>query len=279
MTDAGPHASPASRPGPGKQSKPRNRRRGVVGIVLLIVLLLSLPVASVAYLYVGLEGGWQVMEWNRSPAPDQDTPEVVAKRAEARSRAEAGLRDLSHSKVLASGPMSYSAYCERGQNNYKVHQGYRHDCYVVAAQFYSWKGTFPAMARALDQELQQAGWQSEYQGGGLLRLADDYQQSKARPEDRTPGPLVSSDFSEIWWHTCYDKGERHICFQFADRDTDLADQADSFDWRQSRGLEDVRSYADTRETVGSRAAIDALLSQADGVLFASSTEPYYSIQR
>lgn len=255
------------------------RWRRVVGVAALVGLVLSLPIAGLAYLYVSLEGGWQAMEWNRSMAPDQDTPQVIAQRAEARSKAESSLGDLNGSSVLSQGPASYSAYCERGQNNWKVHQGYRHGCYVVAAHFYGWNGSFPDMARALDEELQQEGWQPDFYGGGLPRLADQYVQSKALPENRTPGALVPSDFSNGWWDTCYAKGERHVCFQFADRDTDLADQADSFDWHQKRGREDAQSYADTRETVDSRAAIDALLSQADGVLFASTEEFYYSIRR
>lgn len=246
--------------------------------MFLALLLIGLPLAGMVLIYVSFEGGWESVVLNHTPAPDQDRPDVVAKRAEARATAEAALADLNRSSVLTPGPASYSAYCERGQNNYKVHEGYRHSCSVVAARFYSWKGTFPAMARALDKELTGAGWTFDDYEGGLPQLARQYEAGRNPHQNPTPGVPVVLDFAD-YWHTCYEKAERHVCFAFADRNTDLTSQADYLDSMQHRDSDSYRSYTESRETVDSRSTITDLLQHSDGVLYASDSEPYYSVSR
>lgn len=247
-------------------------------ISLVLAVLIGVPAAGMAFLYVGFEGGLQSVAWNHSSAPDQDKPEVVAQRVQARSKAEAALSDLNRSKVLSQGPASYSAFCRRGQNNFKVHEGYSHECYVVAAHFYSWTGGFPAMARALDEELRQDGWQLDKYEGGLPHLADQFEAGRNPYQNPTPGVPVVLDFSRSW-STCYEKGEAHVCFKFADRNTNMARQADSLDFDQNRTQGSFWSYSENRETVDSRATVDDLLDNADGVVFASTEEYYYSIRR
>ncbi|MBK8460435.1 MAG: hypothetical protein IPL43_09870 [Micropruina sp.] len=219
------------------------------------------------------------MIWNHLPAPDQDKPEVIAKRAVARAKAAAPLEDLTGSKVLSRGPVSYSAYCVRGENNFKRQEGYRHDCYAAAAQFHSWSGPFPAMARALHKELREAGWKSRKYLESLPDLAAQYESGRNPYDDKpTPGVPVVLDFSEMGWSSCYDKGESHICFEFADRNTDVDSQTWSLDIHQSRRPRLDSSYAEHSETVDSKATMDSLLQHDDGVVFVYSEEPYFSIQ-
>lgn len=246
--------------------------------MFLTLLLIGLPLTGMLLLYVSFEGGWESLVLNHTPAPDQDRPDVAAKRAEARATAEAALSGLNGSSVLTPGPASYSAYCERGQNNFKVHEGYRHSCSVVTARFYTWKGPFPAMARALDKELTAAGWAFDEYEGGLPLLAKQYEAGRNPHQNPTPGVPVVLDFADSW-STCYEKAERHVCFAFADRNTDLASQSDFFDFTQRRDAGGSWSYTENRETVDSRSTITHLLEQSDGVLFATDSEPYYSVSR
>jgi hypothetical protein len=258
---------------------PRKSRRGLmIVLTVVVVVLVGVPLAGIGLLYVSFQGGFESMALNHEPAPDQDKPEVVQKRAEARAKAESALADLNKSTVIAAGPASYSAHCERGQNNYKVHEGYRHDCSVTAAHFYTWKGGFPQFARGLDAELLAAGWEFDKYEGGLPQLAEQYEAGRNPYQDPTPGVPVVLDFSR-GWSTCYEKGEQRVCLQFADRNTDLSRQSSTFDFAQSRDLGDFYSYAETSQSVDSRSTITSLLGQADGVVFASSSESYYSIRR
>jgi hypothetical protein len=263
--------------GPVWRGRPVSRRRRAVLIGVVLLVVLGIPFTGVAMLYVAFEGGTESVVLNHLPAPDQDKPEVVAKRAEARAFAESALADLNRSTVVAQGPASYSAYCERGQNNYKVHEGYSHQCYVSAAHFYTWTGSFASMARNLDKELRAAGWEFSTYEGGLPHLADQYQAGRNPYQDPTPGVPVVLDFA-AGWSTCYDKGDQTVCFSFADRNTDLRAQSSTFDFSQSRGVGSSRSYTETSETVDSEATIEHLLQHADGVIFATSQKDYFSVR-
>jgi hypothetical protein len=251
------------------------RRRLAIVLTVAAVVLVGVPLAGVGLIYVAFQGGFESMALNHEPAPDQDKPEVVKKRAEARAKAESALGDLNASKVITAGPASYSAHCERGQNNWKVHEGSRHDCSVTAARFYTWTGPFPRFARQLDAELLADGWTFDKYQGGLPQLAEQYEAGRNPHQNPTPGVPVVLDFSESWG-ACYEKGEQRICFEFADRNTDLRRQASMFDFSQCRDLGDFYSYTETSQTVDSTSTITSLLEHADGVVFATSTEPYYS---
>jgi hypothetical protein len=259
-----------------RMAQRKSRRRTTIVLALVALIMVGVPLAGIGLIYVAFQGGSETMALNHEPAPDQDKPEVVQKRAQARATAEAALVDLNSSQVITAGPASYSAHCERGQNNWKVHEGSRHDCSVTAAHFYTWTGTFPQFARQLNAELVAKGWTFDKYDGGLPQLAVQYEAGRNPYQNPTPGVPVVLDFSQSW-STCYEKGkQQRVCLEFADRNTDLAKQAGSFDFAQSRDLGDFYSYTETSQTVDSRSTITNLLQHADGVVFATSSEPYYS---
>lgn len=227
---------------------------------------------AVGFIWVSVEGGTEAIWLNSLPAPDQDKPEVVQKRAAARSTAEAGLATLEHTSALTKGPRSYSAACERGQNNWKVHEGYRHSCDVSVAGFYGWAGGFPEMARSLHQELVADGWTAD-DFDSLASAAEQYETGTNRYSTPTPGVSPAPiDFEDTWFAN-YEKGDHHLSLTFANTYTT---DVHFFDYEQNRGRSGL-SWSDTRETLDSAATVRALLAHSDGVLFAFTSEGYYSI--
>ena len=257
--------------GPGWY-RPAGRRPTHRIAIVMLGLVFALMVSAVGYVWVSVEGGPEAIWLNSLPAPDQDKPEVVQKRAAARSTAEAALATLEHTSWLTKGPRSYSAACERGQNNWKMHQGYQHTCDVSVAGFYGWTGGFPEMARRLHQELVADGWTTnDY--NSLTSAAEQYETGTNRYSRPTPGVSPGPIDFEDGWSAGYEKGDHSLSLRFADTHTT---DVRSFDYSQHKGRSGW-SWSDTRETVDSAATVRALLADSAGVLFADTREPYFSI--
>jgi hypothetical protein len=185
---------------------------GCAGLVVLGVVALF-----IGGFYVQMLGGPEAIWLNSLPAPDQDKAEVVRARSDARELARSGLASLDKSRILVPGAEVYSATCERGQNNWKVHEGYLHTCDVTSGRFYGLRGDFPSVARALHSELVAAGWTREYDDG-LPGLADQYEtghdEYSTPSPGTTPGPITFEDWT---WDTSYTHGEQRVHFEFANR--------------------------------------------------------------
>lgn len=245
--------------------------------VLLAVLLsiVALPVLGILGFLLEMAGGPQAIWLNSLPAPEQNTPEVVQRRADARAAIEPALDGLDNSVVLTQGPETFAANCVRGQNNWMVHEGYKHVCSVTVGRFYGWSGDFPTLARRLHSELVADGWELGYDGG-LPALADQYETGLGRYE--TPSPGVSpSPIGFGWlWDTSYSKqdGRLTVRLDFANAHT-----SDFHGLDYVTGRDSGESWSDTGGTVPASQAVPELLRQSDGVLLATIEREYYRVGR
>ena len=245
--------------------------RGQKIFIVVLLVVFGIPVIALGYLYVSISGGPEAIWLNSLPAPDQHKPEVVQARADARAALRPSLDVLDRSTVLDAGPESYAANCERGQNNYKVHEGYKHVCAVTVGRFYGWHGDFPAMARALHAELVADGWEPDF-GDGLSGLADQYETGLNPYETPTPGvtpPPIDFGWS---WSAYYtrDEGRTSLRLGFANEHTTDLDALDYMTGRSGG-----QSWSDTRETVDAATTVADLLQQSDGVLLGTLEREYF----
>ncbi|MGC3995856.1 MAG: hypothetical protein QM779_17350 [Propionicimonas sp.] len=255
--------------------RPR-RWAGVVRDVLSVVvaLVLGLAVLAVVGLVVAVEGGPGAIWLNIQPAPNQYTPALVQQRADARAAIRPALEVLDSSALLDPGPETAAAGCTRGQNNFKVHEGYKHVCTVTLGRFYGWDGCFEELARRLHAEFLAAGWHPDYDGG-LPDLADQYATGHSRYESSTPGVSPSPIGFGLLWGTNYTNRDETLTVRldFANsytNDFHLLDYA--------TGRASGESWSETGDAVAAGAAVGQILRASDGVLLATVEREYYRVE-
>lgn len=92
------------------------------------------------------------------PPPDATSATVAGARAEAAAGADRGLDDLVEKLGgVVVGRASDDA-CYRGQNNWKVHDGYDHRCTIRRGVVVGFDGDFRQRIAAFDERLFDAGW-------------------------------------------------------------------------------------------------------------------------
>lgn len=125
------------------------------------------------------------------------------------------------------------------------------------------------------KELKASGWKVAKYEDGLPRLADQYETGRNPDQEATPGGPVVIDFHQFGWQSCYDSSDNRMCFRFVDRNS-RESMPGYLDLMQNRTTGGDWSYSEYAETESSKATIDSLLRHADGVVFASCEEPYYT---
>jgi hypothetical protein len=123
----------------------RLSRARTTGLSLLVPLCLVLS----GCLGLGEDSG---------PPPDPTAPDVVAARKDATARADAALDEAVEALGGRVVGRARSDSCYRGQNNYKVHEGYDHRCTVRRAAAVAFPGDFRRRIARFDRRLFGAGW-------------------------------------------------------------------------------------------------------------------------
>ena len=116
---------------------------------LVILLVLCLPASACGGLLGGEDNG---------PPPDPLAVPIREARAVATEAADEALEGAVAAvggRVVARGSEDD---CYRGQNNYKVHDGYDHRCTIRRAVVAGFDGDFRRRIRLLDRHLFAAGW-------------------------------------------------------------------------------------------------------------------------
>jgi hypothetical protein len=174
------------------------------------------PPASAAALaaFVGLLAGC-----GGSPSPpDFGDPSLAGRRTAAVEKAKSALGEVigvAHGRILGRG--SYDG-CYKGQQNYKVDEGYAYRCTVRAVGAVGMTGDFRRRIALLDAQLFRSGWALDCatcEKDTLTWLVEEYWDF--RVAQATP----QAPFSISWLPTPgqpYEKGDLLLTFQYAGRD-------------------------------------------------------------
>ena len=125
----------------------RLRRSHAAQVALLVPLCASL--AGCGTILAGEDPG---------PPPDPLAPEVVDARVVATKAADAALADAAAALGGRVVARTSADACYRGQNNYKVHDGYDHRCTLRRAVVVAFDGDFRKRIALFDERLFAAGW-------------------------------------------------------------------------------------------------------------------------
>lgn len=133
----------------------------LLGVAAVVVLV---PLALAAWFFWSFSGGWDGIR----PQPEPDDRQVVRARERAPQpldrRTAATLADVGGAEIARAR----TDECRQGQNNWKIHDGYKLRCELTDVVVL----TAPAArvreaAARLDARLRAAGYQPMYDGAGL----------------------------------------------------------------------------------------------------------------
>lgn len=96
---------------------------------------------------------------NLKPAPDVERRTITRKRLRATEEAEAALAVLDAGTQFTSYATSTDDRCYKGENDWKIKEGYAHRCTVRMTRFYGMNGDFRAHMLGLEDLLASGGWQ------------------------------------------------------------------------------------------------------------------------
>ncbi len=105
-----------------------------------------------------LSGGAGNAIRNLKPAPNVEGRTIARKRLRATKELEAALAALDSGTGFTSYATSTDDRCYKGENNWKIKDGYAHRCTVRMTRFYGLSGDFWAHMLGLEHLLASDGW-------------------------------------------------------------------------------------------------------------------------
>lgn len=137
----------------------QQRPKKILRKVLIIALAVGIVFAAIAaFIVTGLTGGIKNVILNHKPAPNTNSSSFINKKNQARDNIRQSFASLESITGLRSYGSSSKDACEVGQNNYKVHDGYAHQCTYRTSKFYGLNGDFRQNMIDFEQKILNDGW-------------------------------------------------------------------------------------------------------------------------
>jgi hypothetical protein len=129
-----------------------------VAIAIVVSAVLA-PLALSGCMALLFSGGVGNIIRNARPAPDPHGPRITRARMKATEEIEAALTAIDSQAGFTSYATSTDDRCYKGENNWKIKDGYAHRCTVRMTRFYGLNGDFRAHVLGLEDSLASSGWQ------------------------------------------------------------------------------------------------------------------------
>lgn len=136
----------------------------------IITLLLTLTLAFIILVYVGLSGGISGAIASFKLAPNPNSSHIVSRRNKAINSISSNFLEIDSALGYSNFGTSTHDRCYKGQNNAKVQDGYAHRCTYRLTKFYGFNGDFRQQMINLEQQLFTIGWKPGY--GSMPPLED-----------------------------------------------------------------------------------------------------------
>ena len=127
-----------------------------IGIIAFAVMAAMTLTACTTLLFSG--GAGNIVR-NLKPAPDVNGPSITHKRVKATGEIKAALAVVDAGAGFTSYATSTDDRCYKGENDWKIKEGYAHRCTVRETRFYGMSGDFRANMLGLEDLLASGGWQ------------------------------------------------------------------------------------------------------------------------
>src|SRR6266542_5365527 len=150
------------------------KKKWKIAVIALAAAVILVPVIGFCLFMVSLSGGLQGILLNAKSAPDPQSSSLVAKRATATSAINDAFIELDKITGLTSYATSTHDSCYKGQNNWKVKDGYAYRCTYRATNFYGFNGDFRQRMIDFEQQITASGWKPEDEDSPLRQIMTDY---------------------------------------------------------------------------------------------------------
>jgi hypothetical protein len=134
----------------------RTGKKVALAIVAFAAVVTLTLTGCAALLFSG--GAGNVIR-NLKPAPDVESRTITRKRLRATEAVEAALATLDAGTGFTSYATSTDDRCYKGENDWKIKEGYAHRCTVRITRFHGMSGDFRANMLGLEHLLEADGWQ------------------------------------------------------------------------------------------------------------------------
>lgn len=186
-------------------------------LIIVSLIIIAIPILGYLLLVISFSGGIDGVISDLKPAPNPESSSIVAKRNVAKDSISNSFIELERQIGFSSYATSTHDRCYKGQNNWKVKDGYAHRCDYRLTKYYSFNGDFRQEMLGFDQKLLSLGWSPN--GLTMSKMFVNYYdvyygQDKSRPRNFPEGYLVSSLPTPG-----YSKDSQRMELEFAERDT------------------------------------------------------------
>ncbi|PSH70225.1 hypothetical protein CU102_03815 [Phyllobacterium brassicacearum] len=151
--------------------------------IVAVGALVAIALIGYMALYASLSGGLTGILINLRSAPDPQSPSLIARRDTAKQSMRSSLSELPAAADFLREDSVYEIdQCRKGQNNWKVRDGYAYQCTQGMTAIYGFDGDFRQHAEKLDKTMRRIGWQPPTYGLSVSDMLREYY-------DRYYGPL------------------------------------------------------------------------------------------
>jgi hypothetical protein len=133
--------------------------RATKKVAIAIVTLAAVATLTLSGCTLLFSGGAGNIVRNLKPAPDAEGRTITRKRLRATEEVEAALAVVDAGTGFTSYATSTDDRCYKGENDWKITEGYAHRCTVRMTRFYGMSGDFRAHMLGLEDLLASGGWQ------------------------------------------------------------------------------------------------------------------------
>lgn len=161
--------------------------------IALIILAAVVAVSFLAYgsFIVLLNGGIANTIRNLKPEPIMERASIKSARDELNGNIDSALRLIGANNGFAAFAAAKDDRCYKGQNNYKVTQGYAYRCTLRLTRYYGFDGDFRQRMLDFEKSLLSSGWKNGLSDDPAARVQNmEYMMTSYY--DRRPGMSVDS---------------------------------------------------------------------------------------
>ena len=143
----------------GMQPKQQKSRPAWVKAAFFLGLaIIAGPLLLVLFFLLQFSGGISGITSSLKSAPNPESVGIVKKREESKASINSAFSTLEESSGLTSYGASSHDHCYKGQNNWKVHDGYAYRCTYRVTRFYGFNQDFRTKMLDFEQMLVGSDW-------------------------------------------------------------------------------------------------------------------------
>jgi hypothetical protein len=159
--------------------------------LIILGVIIAVPLLAYGGFVVMLNGGIANTIRNLKQEPDMERTSIKSARDKLSGDIESALGFIGEKNDFVIFATGKDDRCYKGQNNYKVTQGYAHRCTLRLTRYYGFDGDFRQRMLDFEQSLLSLGWKNGLSGDAFAR-AQNMEEMMISYYDRRPGAAVDS---------------------------------------------------------------------------------------